>query len=119
MKRLMASTLLVAMLLCAESAFAQVSIGIRIGPPPAPRVVRVLPRRPGPEYAWIDGYWYVVGHKYKWHNGYWTRVPYEGARWVPPHHDGQLFFDGYWDGPRGRREHDHKWDRDHDRDYHR
>jgi len=117
MKKFIVSTMLVAMLLTAESAFAEVSIGIRIGPPPRARVVRVLPRRPGSEYVWIDGYWYAVGHKYKWHNGYWTRPPYVGARWIAPRHDGQLFFEGYWDGSRGRFEHDHKWDRDHDRDF--
>jgi len=36
---------------------------------------------------------------------------------VVPHHDGERFFAGYWDGDHGRFEHDHKWDRDHDRDY--
>jgi len=96
---------------------AQVSVGIRIGPPPPPRVIRVHPPRPGPDYVWIDGYWYAAGNRYRWHDGYWTRPPYVGARWIGPHHDGARFFDGYWEGDRGRREHDHHWDRDHDRDY--
>jgi len=117
MKKLIVSTMLVAMLLTAESAFAQVSIGIRIGPPPRPRVVRVLPRRPDPEYVWIEGYWRVSGHRYKWHNGYWTRPPYVGAQWISPRYDGRFFFEGYWEGSRGREEHNHRWDRDHDRDY--
>ena len=121
MKKLIVSTMLVAMLLTAESAFAQVSIGIRIGPPPRPRVVRVLPRRPSPEYVWIDGYWRVSGHRYKWHNGYWTRPPYVGARWIAPHHDGQLYFEGYWvsSRDRDRDDYNHRWDRDRDRDYRR
>jgi len=96
---------------------AQVSLGIRIGAPPPPRVVRVRPVSPGPEFVWVDGYWYPVGGHYRWHEGYWTRPPYEGARWVGPHHDGERFFAGYWEGDRGRVEHDHRWDRDHDRDY--
>ena len=107
------TALLALMLLAVASGVdAQVSIGIRIGPPPAPRVVRVQPRRPGPSHVWIEGYWYPVGKHYKWHNGYWTQPPYEGARWVTPHHDGQRYFAGYWEGDRGRLEHDHRWDRD-------
>ena len=92
--------------------FAQVSIGIRIWPPPPPRVIRVVPRSPGDGYVWIDGYWYVVDGRYRWHDGYWTRPVYGGARWVAPHHDGDRYFDGYWDGDNGRRDHDHRWDRD-------
>jgi hypothetical protein len=110
-------TLLAVMVLGIGSmANAQVSIGIRIGPPPAPRVVRVTPRRPGAEYVWIDGYWYPVGSRYVWHSGYWTRPPYIGARWVAPRHDGQQFFVGFWDGDHGRFEHDHHFDRDRYRD---
>lgn len=105
------------LLLAVMPVFGQVSIGITIGPPPPPRVVRVLPARPGPEYLWVEGYWYPVGRHYRWHDGYWTLPPYGGARWIAPHHDGAQFFGGYWDGERGRREHDHHWDRDHDRDY--
>ena len=100
------------------AANAQVSIGISIGAPPPPRVVRVQPARPGADFVWIEGYWYPVGHKYKWHAGYWTRPPYVGARWVAPRHDGRQYFAGYWEGDRGRVDHDHHWDRDHDRDYH-
>jgi hypothetical protein len=108
--------LAVVLLATASSSQAQVSVGIRIGPPPHPRVVRVLPPSPGPEFAWIDGYWYPAGHHYRWHDGYWTRPPYAGARWVGPHHDGEQFYAGYWEGDRGRLEHDHRWDHDHDRD---
>jgi hypothetical protein len=115
----MKTKLLAVVLLAAGSVFAQVSIGIRIGPPPPPRVIRVRPVAPGPDFVWVDGYWYAVGNHYKWHAGYWTRVPYAGARWVVPHHDGERFFAGYWEGDRGRFEHDHHWDRDHDRDYRR
>ena len=68
---------------------------------------------------WVEGYWYPVGNRYKWHDGYWTRPPYAGARWIGPHHDGERFYEGYWESDRGRYEHDHRWDRDRDRDYDR
>jgi len=97
---------------------AQVSIGITIGPPPPPRVLRVLPPNPGPGFLWVEGYWYPVGHHYKWHEGYWTRPPYPDAIWVAPRHDGKQFFEGYWEGGRGRVAHDHHWDHDRDRDFH-
>ena len=113
----MKKRLFLLMLLTGVSVIGQVSIGISIGPPPPPRVIRVLPPSPGPEFAWIDGYWYPVGRHYKWHAGYWTRRVYPGERWVAPHYDGQRFFNGYWDGDRGRREHDHHWDRHRDRDF--
>jgi hypothetical protein len=99
----------------AATIFGQVSIGITIGAPPPPRVLRVRPATPGPEFMWVEGYWYPVGNHYKWHPGYWTRPPYAGAVWVAPRHDGAKYFNGYWEGNAGRFEHDHKWDRDHDR----
>jgi hypothetical protein len=118
MKTFVRVMLLAAMLMPAISvANAQISLGIRIGPPPAPRVVAVRPVSPGPAYFWVDGYWYPVSGHYRWHAGYWTRPPYEGAHWVAPHHDGQQYFVGYWDGPHGRVEHDHGWDHGKDRDY--
>ena len=99
---------------------AQVGIGITIGAPPPPRVLRVRPVAPGPDYNWIDGYWYVENNRYVWHGGYWTRPPYGGAVWVGPRHDGARWYAGYWDGPRGRFEHDHRWDHDrHERDHDR
>jgi hypothetical protein len=111
-------TLFALLTLAAASAFAQISIGIQIGAPPPPRVVRVLPARPGPDFMWVEGYWYPVGSRYKWHDGYWTRPVYPAARWVAPHYEGGRYFAGYWDGDRGRREHDHGWDRDRrNRDY--
>jgi len=112
---------IVLMLLAVGAVSAQLSVGIRIGPPPRPRVVRIQPRSPGAEYVWIGGYYYPVGNRYKWHDGYWTRPAFSGARWVEPHYDGQRFFDGYWNGDRGQTPHDHRWDKgkDHNRDYDR
>ena len=110
--------LLAVLLLAGGSMFAaQVSFGINIGPPPPPRVLRVRPVAPGPDFFWVDGYWYPVGGRYRWHEGYWTRPPYAGARWIAPRHDGERFYNGYWEGERGRIEHDHRWDRDRGRDY--
>ena len=120
MRNLIRTTVLAAIMLAGGSAFAgQVSIGVRIGAPPPPRVIRVRPESPGPEFVWVDGYWYPVGRHYRWHEGYWTRPPYEGYRWVAPHHDGSQYFAGYWDGDRGRFDHDHHWDRSRERDYDR
>jgi hypothetical protein len=108
------------MLLAAGTMLAaDVSFGIQIGPPPVPRVERVHPGSPGPGYVWIDGYWYPEGGRYRWHAGYWTRTPYNGARWIVPRYEGGHFYQGYWEGDRGRVEHDHRWDRDRGRDYNR
>jgi hypothetical protein len=100
-----------------SSAFGQVSIGISIGPPPPPRVIQVRPSSPGPEFVWVEGYWYPVGNHYKWHSGYWTRPVYPGGRWIAPRYEADRFYNGYWDGDRGRFDHDHHWDRDRYRDY--
>src|SRR5262245_51235274 len=121
MKRIATTTFVTGLLLVSgsvASAQTSVSVGIQIGPPPPPQVVYVVPSPPpAPEYVWIEGYWYPVKHHYKWHDGYWTRPPYPGARWIAASYDGRLFFDGYWEGGRGRYAHDHRWDRDRDRDY--
>jgi hypothetical protein len=117
MRRVIVMIFLAALLTGGAVSGAQVSVGIRIGAPPAARVVRVHPRQPGPEYVWLNGYWYPVGHKYKWHDGYWTRPPYQGAHWTEARYDGRMFYDGYWDGERGRSRHDHQRDRNRDRDY--
>ena len=99
----------------ASAAQAQVSFGIHIGAPPAPRAYRVPPQ-PGPDYLWVEGYQYPVSGHYVWHNGYWTRPPYEGAYWVAPYHvDGQ-YYQGRWEGSRGNINHNHSWDRGKQRD---
>src|SRR4051812_27659913 len=78
--QMLKSKLLVGLFLFAGSMFSQVSFGISIGAPPPPRVMRVRPMAPGPDYIWVDGYWYPERGRYHWHQGYWTRRPYEGAR---------------------------------------
>ena len=119
MKSFMKMTLIATMLLASGSVFgAEISIGINIGPPPPPYVVHVMAPSPGPEFVWVTGYWYPGKKHYHWHEGYWTRPPYAGAGWVQPHYDRERYFAGYWNGNRGRCEHDHHWDKDHDRDHH-
>ena len=117
MKKLMMTTLLATTLLAGGPVFGA-QISIRIGPPPPPRVIRVLPASPGPEYVWVDGYWYPVGRNWAWHQGYWTRAPYTGARWLTPRYESGEYYEGYWEGEHGRIKHEHKWDKDKDRDFH-
>ena len=116
----MKKKLLALALLAGGAMFAQVSFGIRIGPPPQPRIVRVRPNSPGPGYSYVDGYWYPNGGRYAWHNGYWTRHPYAGANWSNPRYEGGQFFEGYWGGGDRAEQfrHNHKWDKDkRNRDY--
>src|SRR5882724_183091 len=112
------SLLAMALLVCGTAFSADFSVGIRIGPPPPPRVLRHRPPEPGPGFFWVDGYWYPERGRYRWHEGYWTRPPYDGAVWVTPRYEGGQFFEGRWHGDRGDRGHDHHWDRDRERDYH-
>ncbi|MGA2723259.1 MAG: YXWGXW repeat-containing protein [Bryobacteraceae bacterium] len=120
MRTSMKTTLLAALLLAGGSILgAQISIGVTIGPPPPPRVLHIRPSPLGPDFLWVEGYWYPVGRHYKWHEGYWTRPPYPSAVWIAPRYDGKQFFEGYWEGDRGRIAHDHRWDHDRDRDFHR
>lgn len=103
----------------ASTATAQVSIGVTIGQPPPPQVYRVPPQ-PAPEFVWVEGYWYPQGNHYRWHDGYWTRAPFAGAYWVSPYYERGHYYNGYWEEGRVRVEHDHHWDKDHDRrDYRR
>ena len=110
-------TLAISALLLAPApvANAQVSFGIRIGEPPAPRAYRVPPR-PAPDYEWVEGYWYPQGSRYRWHDGYWTRPPYAGAYWVAPYYSGGQYFAGRWEGGPRQVLHDHRWDRRRERD---
>ena len=102
----------------ASTARAQVSLNIEIGPPPPLRVQRVA-AMPGPDFVWVDGYWYPVGRRWVWHAGYWTRPPRPGAYWIAPYHDGRAFVPGYWEDERGRYEHDHRMDKHKERDWRR
>jgi hypothetical protein len=115
----MKKTLLAFVIAAGSALAADISIGIEIGAPPPPRVLAVRPVAPDPEFVWVEGYWYPMGRHYQWHPGYWSRPPYEGAVWIAPYHDGARYFGGYWGGSHGRFEHDHRWDKEHDRDFRR
>jgi len=116
MRKLLQTLAISALLLAPASAVqAQVSIGIRIGPPPGPRAYRT-PAQPGPDYEWIEGYWYPQGGHYLWHAPYWTRPPYAGAYWVAPYYEGGRYITGQWEGSRGNVAHNHGWDRARQRD---
>jgi hypothetical protein len=99
----------------AATANAQVSFGVHIGEPPPARAYRVPPQ-PSDEYVWIEGYQYPEKGHYRWHDGYWTRPPYQGAYWVEPYHVRGQYFAGRWEGNRGVVNHNHRWDRNRDRD---
>jgi len=116
MKIFLRMIILPAMLLLCGTAFAA-QISIRIGPPPPNRIERVRPPQPGRDYVWVNGYWYPVNNRWTWHQGYWTRPPYPGAHWVEPRHERAYYYNGYWEGDRGRVEHNHGWDSDRDRDW--
>jgi hypothetical protein len=119
MKNLLSTFALATLVLgYASTANAQVSFGIHIGEPPAPRAYRVPPR-PGADYVWIEGYQYPVGKGYKWHDGYWSRPPYQGAYWTSPYHSGGQYFAGRWEGSRGAVNHNHRSDRSRNRDENR
>lgn len=102
----------------AATANAQVSFGITIGNPPPPRAYHVPPR-PGPEYVWVEGYQYPDHGKYRWHDGYWTRTPYPGAYWVEPYYYRGKYYGGRWEDGRRTLDHDHRWDREKERDWNR
>ena len=117
MKRIRQAVSISALLLAlAPAARAQILFDFHLGtPPPAPRAYRVPPQ-PGPDYVWVEGYWYPVNGRYRWHDGYWTRPPYADAYWVAPYYQGDQYYTGHWEGLRGDVHHDHRWDQNSQRD---
>src|SRR3954467_8821078 len=117
MKRILHALPISALLLAlAPAANAQISFDFHMGaPPPPPRAYRVPPQ-PGPDYVWVDGYWYPEGGQYRWHNGYWTHPPYPDAYWVAPYYERDQYYAGHWEGGRGDVHHYHGWDQTRQRD---
>ncbi|MDB4940888.1 MAG: hypothetical protein JWP97_422 [Labilithrix sp.] len=68
------------------------------GPPPAP-VREERPPAPGPQAAWVGGYWHWTGMQYAWIPGHWEAPP-PGAVWNAPAYtarDGKYFYEtGGW-----------------------
>jgi hypothetical protein len=98
MKKLLPTLAFSALLLgSASAAHAQVSLGIRIGPPPAPRAYHVPPP-PTPNHEWVEGHWAPKGSKYAWHDGQWAKPPRPGAYWQEPYYANGRYYAGHWDG---------------------
>ena len=87
MKRILGSVracLFAAVILAmSASAFAQIGISIRIGPPPIP--VYAQPVCPGEGYIWVPGYWAYDNsyNDYYWVPGTWVLAPQPGYLWTP------------------------------------
>lgn len=98
-----ASLLLALALMAPLAAQSQISLSVRIGPPPLP--VYVQPQLPGPGYIWTPGYWgwSEPDQDYFWVPGTWVRPPRVGVLWTPGYwgFEGGMFRWrlGYW-GPR-------------------
>ncbi len=80
-------------------AQAQMSVHVRVGPPPAPRHERIPPLPPG--YVWAPGYWQLRGGRYVWRPGH--RIHSRpGYHWRQPQ---------WVHGPRGWELRQGHWDR--------
>lgn len=82
---------------CYEDTTAEVYVYTR---PPAVRVERHRPRRPGRKFVWIAGRWHWNGHRYVWISGRWSRIrrgarSWNRGRWA---RRGRAWFwvRGYW-----------------------
>lgn len=82
---------MLAVLMCAP-AFAQVRIGVDLGPvririapeaPPRPRWER-RSHQPSRSHVWIQGYWDRQGDQWAWAPGRWEEPSQRGSRWVRP-----------------------------------
>jgi len=90
-------------LVISAASLAQVSISVRIGPPPIP--VYEQPPCPAEGYIWTPGYWAyddAIGDYY-WVPGTWVLAPEPGFLWTPGYWGWNgvafIFYEGYW-GPR-------------------
>ena len=101
----MKSKLLGLFLLAGSTMFggSRVFFGIGIGggpayyPPPPPPVAYYAPSiAPGPNYAWINGYYYPAGPRWGWRSGYWSPRPFAGAYWAGPRYYSGQYHAGYW-----------------------
>ena len=77
----------------------RVSIGVGVGgyapgyyAPPV--YSQVMPPCPGPDYAWVDGYWVPQGGRNVWIQGYWRR-PYVATYPVGPRYAAPYYSNSY------------------------
>ena len=100
----MKTKLLALVFLAGTSLFARTRVFIGFGaggyypPPPPPPVMNYYapPPCPGPNYAWVSGYWYPAGPRWAWRAGYWAPRPYPRAVWVGPRYGRGRWSRGYW-----------------------
>jgi hypothetical protein len=102
MRKLIPTLAFVTLLGAASAVSAQVSFGIRIGQPPAPKAYHVPPQ-PGPDYEWVEGYWEPQGQHYRWHDGHWSHPPRQGAYWREPYYAEGRYYRGGWEGGEANR----------------
>jgi hypothetical protein len=88
-------------LIAGGAMFAQprVSIGVGVagyGPGyyPPPAYAQYMPPCPGPDYAWVDGYWVPRGGRNVWIAGYW-RAPYFSGYRAAPRYVGPRYYNSY------------------------
>jgi hypothetical protein len=98
---------LAAALIAAGTMFAQPRVAIGIGaggygsgyyPPPA--YTQYMPPCPGPDYAWVDGYWVPRGGRNVQIGGYW-RSPYVSGYRVAPRYVAPRYYNSYGGNDRG------------------
>jgi hypothetical protein len=100
MKPLLTRALLTVALLLCLPASAEVSVLIRIAPPPLPLYAQ--PMVPGEGYLWTPGYWAWSPPEgaYYWVPGTWVLAPNAGDLWTPGYWAfegaGYFWHGGYW-----------------------
>ena len=92
-------TALLATILGACGTNFQAAVYVPERPPRA--IVEVRETSPGPDHAWIQGYYQWSGHSYVWVPGHWERRPHGHARWSEGQwrHDrnrGWFWVEGRW-----------------------
>jgi hypothetical protein len=76
-------------LISASTAMADLSINVQLdAPPPPPRQEVMVGVSPGPDYAWVGGYWDGSPGHYTWVAGRWDHPPHgQHGQWSAPHWD--------------------------------
>ena len=74
------------------------TVVVRVAPPPLRHERR--PHRPGPGFAWVNGFWTYRGGQYVWVSGHWDRISRGHRVWVEPRWerrgDTYVFIEGRW-----------------------
>lgn len=87
-------------LLAARPAHAQITVSVRVGPPPLPFYAQ--PMLVGEGYLWLPGYWAwsAEDFDYFWVPGTWALAPQPGFLWTPGwwgfENSAYFWHGGYW-----------------------